>query len=77
MQISKLNDETYTGKLVYIIESVDYGGYDSWEIGYHLTKVGAIKTVLAYTRDDWEKFRTPEGMEYACHYYIREARLSD
>jgi hypothetical protein len=82
MRISKHHNESYTGPKLYIVMCIDPCGYDSYEVGYHLTKKGAYRAIMGHMYHDWEQHRyiPQDGSPYFYtteSYYIREAALEE
>ena len=42
---------------VYIVKSVDPGGYDSYDVSYHLTRKGALKFIMSRKYTAWNDLR--------------------
>lgn len=65
-------------KKIYIVTSVDYGGYDSYDISYHLSRKGALKYIMNCKYADWLTYRyiVPGGYEDSC-LYISERDLHE
>lgn len=62
---------------LYIVTAVDYGGYDSWDVSYHLTKKGALKYIIDYTYNTWLLCRYIKPGSYdEPNLYISERELS-
>lgn len=57
---------------IYIVVSVDYGGYDSWDVSYHKTRRGALKFIMNSNYDNWMNCRyvRPGGYEELTMYVI-------
>lgn len=63
---------------LYIVTAVDHGGYDSWDVSYHLTKKGALKYIMQRKYQQWElcRYITPGSYEDD-YFYISERELSE
>lgn len=77
MRISKCWNPDYTGPMVYIVVSVDGGGYDSYDIEHHMSKRSAMKSVIRKNYELWQHYRylSDYNLSYESDYYIREAPL--
>lgn len=61
---------------IYIVVSVDHGGYDSWDVSYHRTRKGALKFIMNSKYADWNRFRYIQQGGYEDNYmYITEREL--
>lgn len=62
---------------LYIVNS-SYDGYDSYEIGYHLTRKGALKHIMDRKYNDWELCRYIQPGSYdESRMWITEGVLSE
>lgn len=73
----ELAEELMKVKL-YVVTAVDPGGYDSWDVSYHLTRKGALKYIMDRKYESWEYLRYIKPNSYDDdHYYITEKELYD
>lgn len=63
---------------LFIVTSVDYGGYDSYDVSYHLTRKGALKYIMQRKYGTWEACRYIKPNSYDDEYmYISERELHE
>lgn len=63
---------------VYVVTSVDHGGYDSWDVSYHLTKRGAMKFIINSHYANWSTYRYVKSGGYEdLHLYFTEYELNE
>lgn len=57
---------------IYIVVSVDHGGYDSWDVSYHKTRKGALLFIMRSNYQNWLDYRyvRPGGYEELTMYII-------
>ena len=61
---------------IYIVVSIDPGGYDSWDVSYHLTRKGALQFIMRAQYNNWNRCRYIQQGSYDDeHMYIRERDL--
>lgn len=62
---------------LYIVNS-SYDGYDSYEVGYHLTRKGALRHIMARKYHELEMCRYVQPGSYDDgHFWITEGILSE
>lgn len=62
---------------LYVVTEVDYGGYDSYDISYHLTRKGALKFVIDRNYNNWQLCRYIRPGTYDdLNLYITEKELN-
>lgn len=62
---------------LYIV-NICYDGYDSSEVGYHLTRKGALKEIIARNYHNWELCRYIQpGSWDDLHMWISEGKLEE
>ena len=61
---------------LYVVNTVSYDGYDSWESSYHLTRKGALKMIMKTQYTNWEMCRYVQPDSYEeLRMYITEKEL--
>ena len=61
---------------LYIVNTVSWDGYDSWESSYHLTRKGALKYIMDSQYNNWELCRYVQPGSYdELRMYITEKDL--
>lgn len=63
---------------LFIVTAVEPGGYDSWNVSYHLTRKGALKYIMARRYAVWNDLRYIYPGSYDDDYfYISEGELCE
>lgn len=63
---------------MYVVTSVDHGGYDSWDVSYHKTRKGALRYIINSNYRQWELCRYIASGSYdELYMYITERELDD
>lgn len=66
---------SYLAKL-YVVNTVSYDGYDSWESSYYLTRKGALKFIMKSQYRNWELCRYVQPNSHdELRMYIKEKDL--
>ena len=65
-------------KKLYVVTSVDHGGYDSLDVSYHLSRKGALKFIMNSNYYNWMVCRYISPGSYdELTMYITERELYD